>query len=88
MNRFIGTSILPVMGSHQEILKIRVGFMSDQQCIEQAAEKFIRVFGATARDEAAEMADIRRDLDDIEGAIAWIRVMKAIDKLQKTAQPS
>ena len=62
--------------------------MSDQKCIEKAARKFIRVFGASARDEAAEMADIRRDLDDIDGAIAWIRVMKAIDKLQKTVQPS
>jgi len=62
--------------------------MSDQQFIEQAAKKFIRVFGASARDEAAEMADIRRDLEDIDGVIAWIRVMKAIDELQKTVQPS
>jgi hypothetical protein len=47
-----------------------------------AARTMIQRYGSNAEMEAAERADELLEKGDIEGAVAWKRIMAAIDQLQ------
>lgn len=47
------------------------------------ASELIKGYGDTADIEAAARADTLQDKGDLEGQRVWLRVLKAIDELQK-----
>ena len=50
----------------------------------RSANELIKQFGDTADVEAAARADAFLDKDDLDGQRVWLRILKAIDEMQKT----
>jgi hypothetical protein len=49
----------------------------------RSANELIKQFGGTADIEAAARADALLEKGDLEGQQVWMRILKAVDKLQK-----
>ena len=49
----------------------------------RSANELIKQFGDTADIEAAARADALLDKGDLEGQLVWLRILTAIDELQK-----
>jgi hypothetical protein len=49
----------------------------------RSANELIKQFGDTADIEAAARADALLDKGDLEGQQVWMRILKAVDELQK-----
>jgi hypothetical protein len=52
-----------------------------------AAKAMIQRYGSNAEMEAAERADELLEKSDMEGAVAWKRIMGAIEQLQAVKPP-
>ena len=50
----------------------------------RSANELIKQFGDTADIEAAARADAFLDKGDLDGQRVWLRILKAIDGMQKT----
>ena len=50
----------------------------------RSANELIKQFGDTAEIEAAARADALLDKGDLDGQRVWLRILKAIDEMQKT----
>jgi hypothetical protein len=50
----------------------------------RSANELIKQFGDTAAIEAAARADALLDKGDLDGQRVWLRILKAIDEMQKT----
>jgi len=50
----------------------------------RSANELIKQFGDTAHIEAAVRADALLDKGDLDGQRVWLRILKAIDEMQKT----
>jgi hypothetical protein len=50
----------------------------------RSANELIKQFGDTAAIEAAAPADALLDKGDLDGQRVWLRILKAIDEMQKT----
>jgi hypothetical protein len=61
--------------------------MISERDIYAAAHLFIQRFGDTAAIEAARRADEFGAENNIDGQRTWIRIMKAIEELQRSRTP-